>query len=29
LDAVRAIRDDVEEHVRRLLRDLNLPITTS
>jgi arsenate reductase (thioredoxin) len=29
LDAVRAIRDDIEEHVRRLLGDLNLPITTS
>ena len=29
LDAVRAIRDDIEEHVRRLLSDLNLPITTS
>jgi arsenate reductase (thioredoxin) len=29
LDAVRPIRDDIEEHVRRLLGDLNLPITTS
>ena len=29
LDAVSAIRDDIEEHVRRLLSDLNLPITTS
>jgi arsenate reductase (thioredoxin) len=28
LDAVRPIRDDIEEHVRRLLGDLNVPITT-
>ena len=28
LDAVRPIRDDIEKHVRRLLGDLNVPITT-
>ena len=29
LEAVRPIRDDIKEHVRRLLGDLNVPITTS
>lgn len=27
LDAVRPIRDDIDERVRRLLADLNVPIT--
>jgi arsenate reductase (thioredoxin) len=27
LDAVRPIRDDIEKHVRRLLGDINVPIT--
>ena len=27
LDAVRPIRDDIEERVHRLLADLNVPVT--
>ncbi|MEX3650179.1 arsenate reductase ArsC, partial [Mycolicibacterium porcinum] len=27
LDAVRPIRDDIEERIHRLLTDLNVPIT--